>query len=54
MLDKRGSSAVKILTDDIVVVYGEFTGLEEVTRALTGTTDEIPRIEVKYADLVDE
>lgn len=51
MLDKRGSSAVKILTDDIVVVYGEFTGLEEVTRALTGTTDEIPRIEVKYADL---
>ena len=30
MLDKRWSNAVKILTDDIVVVYGEFTGLEKV------------------------
>lgn len=54
MLDKRGSDAVKILDDDIINVYGEFTGLEKITRALTGTTDELPRIEVKYADLVDE
>ena len=51
MLDKRWGNTVKILTDDIVVVYGEFTGLEEVTRALTGTTDELPRIVVRYADL---
>ena len=54
MLDKRGSDAVKILEDDIINVYGEFTGLEKITRALTSTTDELPRIEVKYADLVDE
>lgn len=54
MLDKRGGDAVKILDDDIITVYGEFTGLEKVTRALTSTTDELPRIEVKYADLVDE
>lgn len=54
MLDKRGSDAVKILDDDIINVYGEFTGLEKITRALTSTTDELPRIEVKYADLVDE
>ena len=54
MLDKRGGDAVKILEDDIITVYGEFTGLEKVTRALTSTTDELPRIEVKYADLVDE
>lgn len=54
MLDKRGGDAVKILEDDIITVYGEFTGLEKITRALTGTTDELPRIEVKYADLVDE
>lgn len=54
MLDKRGGDAVKILDDDIIVVYGEFTGLEKITRALTSTTDELPRIEVKYADLVDE
>lgn len=51
MLDKRGGDAVKILEDDIITVYGEFTGLEKITRALTGTTDELPRIEVKYADL---
>lgn len=54
MLDKRGGDAIKILDDDIIVVYGEFTGLEKITRALTSTTDELPRIEVKYADLVDE
>jgi RNA polymerase subunit RPABC4/transcription elongation factor Spt4 len=54
MLDKRGDDAVKILEDDIITVYGEFTGLEKITRALTSTTDELPRIEVKYADLVDE
>ena len=51
MLDKRGGDAVKILEDDIITVYGEFTGLEKITRVLTGTTDELPRIEVKYADL---
>lgn len=54
MLDKRGNDAVKILDDDIITVYGEFTGLEKITRALTSTTDELPRIEVKYADLVNE
>lgn len=54
MLDKRGDDAVKILDDDIIVVYGEFTGLEKITRSLTSTTDELPRIEVKYADLVEE
>lgn len=54
MLDKRGGDAVKILEDDIITVYGEFSGLEKITRALTSTTDELPRIEVKYADLVDE
>lgn len=54
MLDKRGGDAVKILDDDIITVYGEFTGIEKITRALTSTTDELPRIEVKYADLVDE
>ena len=54
MLDKRGGDAVKILDDDIITVYGEFTGIEKITRALTSTTDELPRIEVKYADIVDE
>lgn len=53
MLDKRGGDAVKILDDDIITVYGEFTGLEKITRALTSTTDELPRIKVKYADLAE-
>lgn len=53
MLDNRGGDAVKILEDDIITVYGEFTGLEKITRALTSTTDELPRIEVKYADLAE-
>lgn len=52
-IDKRSTDSVKILTDDIVVIYGEFTGTTEVTRALTNTTDEIPSIDVKYADLVE-
>ena len=51
--DKRAEGSVKVLTDDIVVIYGEFTGTTEVTRALTNTTDEIPSIDVKYADLVE-
>ena len=53
MLDKRGGDAVKILGNDIINVYGEFTGIEKITRALTSTTDELPRIEVKYADLAE-
>ena len=53
-VDKRESGSVKILQDDIVTIYGEFTGTAEITRALTMTKDEIPRVEVKYADLVDE
>lgn len=53
MLDKRGGNAVKILDDDIITVYGEFTGLEKITRALTSTTDELPRIEVRFADLAE-
>ena len=52
-IDKRSTDSVKILADDIVVIYGEFTGTTEVTRALTNTTDEIPSIDVKYADLVE-
>ena len=54
MIDKRSEDTVKILEDDVVVVYGEFTGLEKITRALTGNTDELPKVKVRYADLVDD
>lgn len=53
LVDKRSSDAVKILEDDVVIIYGEFTGIEKVTRALTGTNSEVPRINVKYAELVE-
>lgn len=53
LLDKRPEGSVKVLEDDILVVYGEFTGLEEITRALTFTTEEIPRIDVKYVEILE-
>lgn len=54
LVDKRGSDAVKILEDDIVTVYGEFVGLTEITRSLTLTSSELPKINVLYADLVEK
>lgn len=53
LLDKRPDGAVKVLKDDIVVIYGEFTGLEKVTRALTLTQEEIPSINVRYVDIIE-
>ena len=54
VIDERDSGAVKLLEDDIVVIYGKFGGMKKVTRALTWTTDEVPSIEMKYAELVKE
>lgn len=54
MIDKRGSDSVKVLEDDVVRVYGEFAGLEKITRALTGQNAELPKLNVKYADLLDD
>ncbi len=54
VIDERNSGAVKLLEDDIVVIYGKFGGMKKVTRALTWTTDEVPSIEMKYAELVKE
>lgn len=53
LLDMRSADSVKILDDDIIVVYGGFSGLKNITRALTNTTDEIPEIEVRFAELVE-
>ena len=52
VIDERNSGAVKLLEDDIVVIYGKFGGMKKVTRALTWTTDEVPSIEMKYAEIV--
>ena len=52
VIDKRESGSVKLLEDDIVMIYGKFGGMKKVTRALTWTTDEVPSIEMKYAEIV--
>ena len=54
VIDERDSGAVKLLEDDIVLIYGKFGGMKKVTRALTWTTDEVPSIEMKYAEIVKE
>lgn len=54
LLDMRSADSVKILDEDIIVVYGEFSGLKSITRALTNTVDELPEIEVRFAELVSE
>ena len=54
MYDSRLEDTTKILSDDIWKVYAEFIGTETVTRALSGTKEDIPAIKVYYADLVSE
>ena len=52
--DERVNDDTKVLQDDILKVYGTIAGTTEVTRALTGVTEEIPAINMKYLELVDE
>jgi cell division septum initiation protein DivIVA len=52
--DNRAENSEKILKDDIIKVYGEFTGVETVTRALTGTKEDIPQISMKFSELIEE
>lgn len=54
LYDYRTDDTTKILVEDYLVVYGEYNGTVEVKRALTGTTDEIPSINVYYAEFIDE
>lgn len=49
--DKRISSSPKLLDEDIITVYGIIKEPEEMTRALTGTSDEVFTIEMKYVKL---
>lgn len=45
--DYREEGAEKILKDDILEVYGTFSGVKEATYALTGTKDEFPEIDMQ-------
>jgi len=52
--DDRLNDDTKVLQDDILKVYGTVAGVKEITRALTGVTEEIPAINMKYLELVAE
>lgn len=54
MYDSRIEDSTKILKDDVWKVYAEFIGTETVTRALSGTKEDVPAIKIYYADLVSE
>lgn len=54
MYDGRISDTTKLLQDDIIVVYGEFVGIEKVKRVITKTTDEIPAVKAYYVDIISE
>lgn len=54
MYDNRVDDHTRILEDDILTVYAEFSGLETVERALTKTAEEIPSITAIYITIQDE
>lgn len=54
MRDKRKDDDMKILVDDILMVYAEFDGTEKMLRAFTETEEEIPSIRAYYVELLDE
>lgn len=54
MYDNRPDNSMKILKEDVLKIYAEFAGLEEVKRALTGVEEEIPAIKAYYVELISE
>lgn len=54
IFDKRKDDKTKILADDILKVYGEYSGTETIVRALTGTGEDVPAVNMYYADFLDE
>lgn len=54
IIDNRQDPDPKLLEDDIISVYGEYDGLEEITRSISDTTDEIPSISMQYMKLRSE
>lgn len=54
MYDCRPEGSTKLLEGDVIRIYAEFAGTETVTRALTGTKEEIPAVNAYYVDLISE
>lgn len=52
-LDKRVDDTTKLLEDDILKVYGKFTGLQTFKRALTKVDAELPRVEMLYVEIIE-
>lgn len=51
VLDKRDNKDPKLLQNDVITVYGTISYPREVTRALTGTSDEVFAIDMKYVKI---
>lgn len=54
MNDKRVDDDTRLLEDDIIRIYGEYAGTQEVKRALTGTKEYVPSINAYYIELIAE
>ena len=57
MFDNRDETSpdyIKVLENDIVIVYGTFNGLTESQNSLTGETSEEVSLDVKYVELVSD
>lgn len=52
--DTKRKSYVKMLEDDIVKVYGTFTGLSSSKNALTWETSDTMALDIKYVKLIQE
>ena len=53
LIDRRGRDAVRVLEEDILVVYGQYRGLVTMERALGSVKVDLPCIEVEYIDILD-
>ena len=51
VFDERASKTPKLLTNDVITVYGTIEEPEEMTRALTGTKDTVFTIKMKYVKI---
>ena len=57
LLDNRDSNDkkyVKILENDIITVYGTFTGMTETKNSLTNESGEVVSLDIKYVELLAE
>ena len=54
IIDDRVNKDMRILVDDNIMVWGEYTGSTKMTRAINGVEEDIVTISAKFIDLYDE